>query len=130
MNRILTSLIIVLTFAVTDAAHAASKNVGPTNFHHQIQIPNSMGSNHRTNNEDSVFQTDSRKKKRSERMRKKRGEQQAQNEETRTASDEMKTDTKGHKRRQEKNRTATQKRLQERAVQKVLDESGFVPVND
>jgi hypothetical protein len=81
-------LTLFLLALVPVGAHAQVRQVGPTNFHKQIQFPNAMGKNNAFSNDDSFSGGSSRRannaqNRRAERLR----ERNATNDEARTQSD-------------------------------------------
>lgn len=115
---ILTGFLLAL---VPQSAHAQVRQVGPTNFHKQIQIPNAMGKNS-FNNDDSYGGESARNNRAKNRLAERLRERNASQDEARTQSDTT-AQKKRKGRRQMQNDAHNRRQLQRQQQQQNLGEN-------
>lgn len=111
--QIFTTALIALLMPA--AAHAKVTQVGPQNFHKQIQLPNSIGRNNTFNNDDTYSGESARQNRHNRRQQRQRDRNKAASEEPRTQAESV-TQNKRKGRRQAQS-DAQARRIMQRQLQ-------------
>lgn len=123
-------LLLVFAAAIPSLASAKVTKVGPGQYHKQMHIPNTLGRNGGANNDDGYTAPD-RHQQRLKRHLKRQQEQNAANDESRTASDT--NPNAKRKGRRDRQHDARKSRMQDRAMDRAasrLSDKATSAVND
>jgi hypothetical protein len=123
-------LLFVFAAAMPSLVSAKVTQVGPTQFHKQMHIPNTLGRNGAANNDDG-YTPQTRQQQRANKRAKRQQDQNAANDESRTASDT--NPNAKRKGRRDRQHDARKSRMQDRAMDRAvgrLSDKAKSAVND